>query len=164
MTVVYSTLDSGVVVACRKLSNDHCKSLQQEHSSENDQRDRDVSTQSALCHLRCVLKIRPQVVAVLLSQWHNFSQWSTELMQNQHWSHQHNSVSLLARNGTVLKLTATNQACQFIAEIFSKICGPVKLEICVKNMRNMLRSHVRYKLACLILQKIVLKCGFPTMN
>ena len=39
------------------------------------------------------------------------------------------------------------QACQFIAEIFSKICGPVKHEICAENMRNMLRSHVRYKLA-----------------
>jgi len=29
-----------------------------------------------------------------------------------------------------------NQACQFIAEIFSNICGPVKLEICAKNMRK----------------------------
>ena len=53
-----------------------------------------------------------------------------------------------------LRVLSNNQACQFIAEIFSKICGLVKLEICAKNMRNMLRSHVRYKLACLIYRKL----------
>jgi len=55
------------------------------------------------------------------------------------------------------RLGLIKQACQFIADIFSKLCGPVKLEICAKNMLNMLRSHVRYKLACL-------KCGLPTIN
>jgi len=52
---------------------------------------------------------------------------------------------------------STNQACQFIAEIFfqnMRTCQAWNMrekysENMQKNMQNMLRSHVRYKLACL---------------
>ena len=55
-----------------------------------------------------------------------------------------------------------NQACQFIAEIFfPKYADLSSLKYAQKisgkypeNMRNMLRSHVRYKLACLIYRKL----------
>ena len=42
-----------------------------------------------------------------------------------------------------------SQACQFIAEIFSKICGPVKLEICAKNIRKICEKYAKYAaIAC----------------